>query len=445
MFHYSAEAESLLKQALAQDPGFIDAKLSLARNQSMMFGTGLIDAEEYARRSLPLLDQVDSVQADNPVARALRLMTSLVDNSESADQQTIDELAAILTAIPTETFIRSTVAIWLTNFYNEKERALQIVVAGLLVDPLDAFLHSRKGEVLGDLGRFDEARAAMNRAIELQPGYASAYSKMAGIMGELGDLPAKLDWARQAVEVDPEDHELAASLAYDLYWLGLPEEGDRWANRVMALAPESDVARAIKLTGLQSHGRWTEAEATAKSMIADQVSPRQGAIWDAVFGYQQMVTNDHRDQEGLEFLESVRPEIADYSRLPGGQSGTAMQWAAIMLAHQTLGPEVSRERWAKLTANLEKHGGAWWTEDAEFSMMKPFLDGDLDSAAEVALELGLNKPVAEWPARTGIYRQPMFESLAAHPLVAKRLAERDRELADARADVLKMLEGPEWQ
>ena len=41
-------------------------------------------------------------------------------------------------------------------------------------------------------------------------------------MGEIGDLPARLDWSRKAVEVDPEDHELAAQLAIDLYELGLP-------------------------------------------------------------------------------------------------------------------------------------------------------------------------------------------------------------------------------
>ena len=175
---------------------------------------------------------------------------------------------------------------------------------------------------------------------------------MSNIKGQLGDLPAKLDWARKSIEVDPEDHELASVLAIDFYMLGSPEEGDRWANRVMALAPESDVARQTQLYGLIAHGDLASAEAMARSMINDQVSRRQGAIWDATFIFHQIVSNDDRDQEGLAFLEGVRPDITDFSVLPTDQQGTAMQWVAIMFAHRVLGPEVSQTRWSQFTANL---------------------------------------------------------------------------------------------
>jgi hypothetical protein len=247
------------------------------------------------------------------------------------------------------------------------------------------------------------------------------------------------------VEADPQDHELASELAIDFYMLGLAEEGDRWANRVTALAPESDVARATRLFGHLAHNDLQAAEASSRSMIVDQVSPRQGAIWDATFIYQQLVSTDGRDSEGLEFFESVRPDIADFSKLPEDQQGTAMQWAAVLFAHRVLGPEVSRDRWARFKANLDASGAGWHKDDETFGIMAPLFEGDIDAAAEVALQSGLSKPVADWISLNDIFRTPIFEPLLSDPRVATRLTERDRELEQARADVLAMLQKPEWQ
>jgi TolB-like protein len=443
-----AEAESLLKQSLAEDSGFIDAKLSLARNYLMMLGTGLIDVNEAQEKAAPLLEQVTSEQPDNRLARALSLLLSL--NRESVvsaaeRNEAIDELISLMALVPTETYIRSLVAAWLDSFYNNQVQALDLINGGLLVDPMSAFLHSRKGQVLAALGRLDEAQLSTLRAIELEPGYASAYSKMAGIMGEKGNLPAKLDWFRKAIEADPQDHELSAELATDLYLLGLPEEGDRWANRVMALAPGSDVARMTQVYGFLAHGNPEAAEAMARSMIDDQVSARMSAIWDASFIYHQLVSNGDRDHVGLAFLEGVRPDIADFSVLPKDQQGTVMQWVSIMFAHRVLGAEESQKRWSQFRTNLETAGAGWQKDDPFFRMLAPLFEGDHESAVKIALEDGLSEPVADWIGQNDAYRLPMFEPLLSDPRIAARLAERDRELAQAKQEVLAMLRQPEWQ
>jgi len=450
VFTYSslAEADSLLKQSLAEDPGFIDAKLALARNYTMMFGTGLIDRDEMRKKAMPLLEQVTHDQPENRVARALILTIELsgADARAAANRRAyVDELTSLLAVIPTETFLRSTVAAWLVNFYNEQERALEIINAGLLVDPLSAFLHSRKGELLTRLKRFDEARLAMLRAIEIQPDYASAYSKMAGILAEMGDLPATLDWSRKAVEVDPQDHELAAQLAIGFYELGLSEEGDHWADRVMALAPESDVARMVRMHGFLAHKDLDAAESTAKSMIEDQVSARQGAIWDAAFSYQYLLSKDGRDKEGLQFLRSVRPDVDDFSTLPNDQQGMAMQWTAILFASRVVGPEESLERWTQFESNIEASGAGWQDDDLMFPLMKPVLEGDIEAAVKFALEDSLTEPVANWIGMNDAYRNPILQPVASDPRVAARLAERDRELERAKREVQEMLQKPEWQ
>ena len=450
IFSYSslAEADSLLKQSLAQDPDFIDAKLSLARNYIMMNGTGLIEIEETAQRTLPLLDQVDQVQPGNPVARAFRLLLQLDQTSEGAGDQrqaTIDELSTLLTAIPTETYMRAMVAAWLSNFYNESERALQLTNAGLLVDPLSAFLHARKGDVLTDMERYDEARLSMLRAIEIQPGYASAYNKMAIIMADMGDMQASLDWTRKSIETDPQDHELAAALARILYELKLPEEGDRYARRVSALAPGSDVDRMTRLLGHFAHGEMAQAEETARSMILEQVSPRQGAIWEAVFAYQQMLSSDDREEDALELLHQARPDIVSYESLPKDQAGMAMQWAAALLIHQVSGPARSVPLWDKFVSNLDASGARWHHEDPLFRITRPLFSGDMDEAVKIALEDSLSAPVAQWVVLNDVYRTPVFEPVSTDPRVAARLAERQREFEQIRREVIAMLQGPEWQ
>ena len=70
-------AEGLFKQALAEDPEFIEAKLGLARNYIMMKGTGLLTDEQAASAVKPLLRQVRDKQPDNPLARALELALPL--------------------------------------------------------------------------------------------------------------------------------------------------------------------------------------------------------------------------------------------------------------------------------------------------------------------------------------------------------------------------------
>ena len=96
-------------------------------------------------------------QPNNRLARALSLLLKLQQSDENRGAErdaVVDELSSLLALITTETFVRSTVAAWLSSFYNDQGRALELVNAGLLVDQLAAFLHSRKGEVLSDMKRF---------------------------------------------------------------------------------------------------------------------------------------------------------------------------------------------------------------------------------------------------------------------------------------------------
>jgi len=143
-----SNAESLFKQALGSDPGFIDAKLGLARNYFMQFNTGLIDEVQLQQAVTPLLGQVREVQPENRLARAIEKLVQL-NPDVLLDQDTfrtnVDELRALLPLLPSETYIRGETALMIAFPLDQPAVALEVLEAGFMVDPLSAVLYAQQG------------------------------------------------------------------------------------------------------------------------------------------------------------------------------------------------------------------------------------------------------------------------------------------------------------
>jgi len=245
IFSYSSldAAENHFKQALAHDPDFDDARLALARNYLMKNGTGLLPNDELDAKVGPLISQVREQHPDNHLARALELAASMqvFDPSLSKEERVtqLNELRNLLPLVPTEVYLRESVAKWLNFFFKQPREAIEVIQAGLLVDPLAADLYSALGNVYSDQNQLDLAREALQRSQQLAPENPNNYGDLARLEREADNLPAALNWQRRAAEVDPQDHEIAGEIAEQFYQLDLPEEGDRWFARVRALAPGS--------------------------------------------------------------------------------------------------------------------------------------------------------------------------------------------------------------
>ncbi len=77
--------------------------------------------------------------------------------------------------------------------------------AELRMAPEDHRAHNNLGLSLVDLGRFDEARSAYERAIELEPGRVQAWANLSDLEALAGDHAAAERARARAVEADPED------------------------------------------------------------------------------------------------------------------------------------------------------------------------------------------------------------------------------------------------
>jgi len=440
-----SNAESLFKQALGTDPGFIDAKLGLARNYLMQFNTGLIDEAQMQQSITPLLDQVRAVQPDNRLARAIEL-TSQTHAYTNTDQQTIrrkaEELRLILPLLPSESYIRGYAAMIYAFGLDQANVALEILAAGLMTDPLSANLYSTQGNVYRKMDRVEDARTAFLKAIELDPLDPNNYGRMSNLSADAGDITGVFEWRLKNIEADPQDHEVAAQMAREFYQWGLPEEGDRWLDTVRVLAPNSDILQRLLIDRAHARGDAAELIAVAQRMITKPASMRHDAFPTAVFSYRLYMSKAGRYREAYDFLVGVRPKIASFDQLPDDNQGILMQWASIELMSGFSNPEERKAAWEPFARNLRANG-SWWFNEPYEQAIDFFYMGDLDAAIEKA-RADLAQPLSSWPITIDEWEDPIWAPITANPDITARLSELKREKQQGREQIAAMLEGQQW-
>jgi len=442
-------AENHFKQALARDPDFIDARLELARNYLLKFNTGLINEDEARALAVPLISQVREQEPDNPLGRALELSLNLFifDPSVSAAETraTVDELQYLLQLLPTESLIRINVAATLHQFFGNQQQAIEVLQAGLMIDPLEAELHRWLGRIYNDSGQLDEARASLQRSLELAPDNPNGYGTMTEVEKEADNLPAALDWMRRASLVDRQDHELAAHIARDLYRLRLTEEGDYWLARVQALAPDSGVARNLEVERAAARDDTQQVIALASAMIADQVDNRQGAFGETVFIYIDVMLEAGRAREAYDFLVSVRPEITRLEQISPDIQGLIMQWASIGAMSGFESFENRQAAWRRFSGQLDAQGFPWKLDPASEDYTWDFImNGEVEQAIDHYLQYELTEPLAKNLNRHRKLHYQFFGPVYEDPRVTAKLAEEAERYAAVREEVRAMLQRPEW-
>jgi tetratricopeptide (TPR) repeat protein len=356
-----------------------------------------------------------------------------------------NELRHLLQLLPTETYIRSRVASVLNFYFLLELEAIEVLQAGLMIDPLDPDLHEDIGRLYSNQEQFDLARQSLSRSLELAPDNPNVYGAFSYLEKDMNNLPASLDWMRQSSEIDPQDHELAAQIAEDLYDLQLPEEAERWYGRVQALAPGSAMARKAELDRALARGERDHALDLARAMISDQIDLRRGSFATALFEFVNLMSEDRRSKEAYDFLISVRPDIANYENLATDPHGLIMQWTNFVLLSGFETTEKRDAAWAQFAANMTAMGFPWLDDpDDQNHMWNYIMTGEPQKAADHYLERRLTMPLARNLQRHKKRLVPLFHEVYEDPRVAARMAELDKEFIQVREDVREMLQGEEW-
>jgi tetratricopeptide (TPR) repeat protein len=96
----------------------------------------------------------------------------------------------------------------LGNVYDELgryEEAIAEYQRAIELDPKDAYPHNGLGNVYYELGRYDEALAEYERAIELDPKYAYPHNGLGSVYYELGRYDDAIAEYERAIELNPTD------------------------------------------------------------------------------------------------------------------------------------------------------------------------------------------------------------------------------------------------
>ena len=440
-------AENHFKQALSADPDFIDAKLGLVRNYFLMRDTGLIEKETTEKNVTPLLQQVRDLQPENRMAQAFELLLQSekpgVFYDEKRREQIFIDLRNLLPLIPTDTYFRSRVAGRLTFFYEHHQDALAVVEAGLLIDPLSGKLYSTQGQVFEKMKDLDRAMQAYQKARQLEPDNPNHFGRLSNLAAQQGDLVGKLNWMRMASETDPQDHELPFHIAHDLYTLKLPEEGDRWARKVAALAPNSAVARVTELHRALAMDNSPEALRLARAMIDDNVGLRRGAFGDAAWIYCNLMMAEGRAREAYDYFVSLDPAILDFEVLPAEVRSDILQAMAQYLMRGFMSRAEVLAAWEQTNNALEEAGIPWRNQEWNL-LWDAVMHEDEDEAARILLEDLWSRPLATELERSEFLDTREISELLQRPDVAARRIEIDKEFKLAQEQVRALMQTPEW-
>jgi TolB-like protein len=416
-------SEDLLKGALLIDPAFPDAKTELATNYIHQLETGLMDQATGLSEIIAITDQVLNERPEDPVAKATSIYAKALSLIAQGDREAMPllarELESIVERYPDELHPRQ-LLVRAYGFLQQPEKSVPILKNALDRDPFNPTLHYEIGRAYIPLERWDEARASVERSLEIEPSQPNAYSTLGALELREGNGIGFVSQFMQAIAVDPRDHELPGILASILYQLDLIEEGDDFRNRVLALAPTSAIAYQIELQRARSIGDEVGSDAAARRAIEDDIEDRRFAYGGAIQHLVRTAIRDGRVDDELEWLVDKVPGFLDVESKQLPQKQRAVQGLAFDALIQT---EPHEEVIRRLDILLEFASSQGFDpEDDPLTHMNILvLRNEIEEAINVALEGVFTESVATNLNWQETFAQPQYAEVVADSRVQEAM------------------------
>ena len=438
------QAENLLKRALSLDPTFAEAKLELAKVYQMEAETGLIRPAQAESRITPLLEQVLEERPDDGRALGMVAAMGLMRASNTTGPASPEALLArqalesAIAGAPNEADLYAALA-GSHLAIRDADGALRWIEKGLEIDPLSARLHLQKAQILlNHLDQPEEALEVFARGRELAPGWTATIFASGDAEMRLGNFGKGVGWYLEAMQVDPQDHELPSIIARIYYSLRLTEQGDEMYDRARAMAPQEPWPKSLELERQLRESNYERAVLLAESFIRDNIENRGDAYNLALFSYVSAMIELGQAERVPEFFESVRPGISSPAYRAQDIKDMLMQFALVYALVQVGSVDVANTVLATMT-DVADAAAPGWRDNPRVQMMLAIAHGEMDAAAEHALA-DLARPLSKQLDWELTYRHYAWvRPVLADERVARRLGELDAEVEAAREDVLQML------
>lgn len=430
-------AEDLLKGALVIDPDFIEAKTELATSYMHQLETGLLEQNDAFLRIIAITDQVLAVEPDNAIARAAALFARTgvraIHGDINANADLVPQLEAIVAEAPDELQAR----ILLVRAYQiqqQDEKSIQILTDALQRDPFNPAVHYELGTANVRLERWEEARAALEKSLEIEPAQPNAHVYLAAVSLQSGDGVGYASQLVQSLSIDPRDHELPGVLAAFLYQLGLVEIGDDFRARVQVLAPTSEVAYRIEMLRAMAVGDKEASIASARRAIQDDIPERRFSYGGAVRHLLRTAASDGNVGEVSMWIEERAPGIFDVDADLVQQKFRLAQSVAFDAWYVSLSREEVLRRLDVLIDNAAS-GGFDVSQNPATHMGILAIRGEIEEAIDVALNEVFTDTVALHLDWRETFAQAQYRDIAADPRIQTALKHWEDEEAALRRHV----------
>lgn len=433
-------AEISFREALALDPGFYEARLALGYTYSQQLLVGEITFAEASEHLGPILDRLLEEKPDDGLvlllAGNIQRFGFIAQGDVSLDvAKHLANLTAAIERTPNEPRLYLAIVELLRLFFRRPEELLYWLDRGIEIDPLDWALHFYRGLNRLNVGDLDGAEASFARAIEVNPENPTAYGFASEIPGRRKQHADSFAMLRKAMEVDPLDNEIPAMIALKLYTFGLMDEGDKYLQRAITIAPNRVVVRTVRLYRVMLQGDRAQAREMSETILRDDLDNRFSVYWIAVMVFMSTMTELDKTDEALAILEELRPGVLSLDFQPRSRKEQVLQYHAVLAKAQSLARE-------DVLAMLEPVVQGW---DESFPLWRdsPGLVAPIAMARgqmEFAVELTLKDLEIEWTLLPLwsylIYRHiDYYKALAMEPAVAERLTELDAEVKKGGEDI----------
>ncbi len=412
-------AEKLLKGALTIDPDFLDAKTELASNYLHQFETGLMDQDDAFAEVLAITNQVLAVRPQDVRARAIqafvRALPSTMEGGSEVVLDAIQELEVLVAENPREYQAR----LLLSRVLHEtqhSDRALQLQLEALELDPFNARIHFEVGSLYLHLDQLAEARASLQTSLDLEPLQPNAYLRLGEVALKLGDGVEYLRQSLKAMEVDPRDYEIPGLIAAFLYQLGLIEEADDFRGRVIAVAPTSAVAYRVELLRAISSGDVDASVAAARKAIEDDIEDRQFAYGGAVQFLLRTAARNGTVEAESSYLEKNAPGILDIDATVVPIKYYSAQRVAFDAWYTTLTTEELLRRVARIQEIAASYG-VDLLQNPGVRMTVMVMQNNTNDAVDLALSDVFSQPVLMDPDWRTRFSQAPFAGFVADPRI----------------------------
>ncbi len=165
----------------------------------------------------------------------------------------------------------------------------------------------RSGWFFGNRGDAEGEEARIRKAIELNPNYAHAYESLSDLMFETGRKEEALVYAQKGVALDPLSPGLRASLAHSFEAAGRYDEAEAQYRRAVELDPTNAWALS-ELAEFEAYRRDRFALAVTMGEKAIKLAPDNAALVGMLAGLYLDLEDDVRAGELLDDATSRWPD-----------------------------------------------------------------------------------------------------------------------------------------